>query len=135
MLLPSFQPKDSASPTSLRNTIRCSTNSERKATSMPSSSLAASSTRSMVSGVRFEVRSEEISESLVSCAAALAWSSTITNLLSIALALPPPRGRLPSSRAPPLCPRPPTDAKGPYARHKNLLDLHILGHDTLAPSG
>src|ERR671920_864914 len=68
ILSPSCHPKDSASPTNLRNIIRCSANSETKATSMPSSSLAAISTRSTVSGVR----SEATSDSLTSFAAALA---------------------------------------------------------------
>src|SRR5829696_6587015 len=53
---------------------------------MPSSFLAASSTHSMVSGMRSEARSEVISEAtserVLSCAAALA-SSTITSLLSV----------------------------------------------------
>ena len=79
----SRHPKDSASPTSLRNTMRCSANSEMKATSMPSSSLATTSAFSIVACVR----PEATSDSLASFAASLvAWSARTDLLLT---ALPP----------------------------------------------
>src|SRR5919112_1523284 len=84
-LSPSSQPKDAASPTSLRKTIRWSVNSETKATSMPSSSLATSSARPTGSGVR----SEATSERAVSREVALSCLTTTTSLLSVPRLLPP----------------------------------------------
>jgi hypothetical protein len=74
MLPPSRQPKDPPSPTSLRNTIRLRSNFDTKATSMPSSSLSASSARPRVSGVPSEATPEATSESLPSFSASPAWS-------------------------------------------------------------
>src|SRR5918997_611785 len=96
MLRPSRQPKDSPSPTSLRNTIRRRSNSETKATSMPSPSLSASSARPRVSGTR----SDATSESLASFAVSPAWSSRKTYPLSRAsvVAHPQPRRGSPTDR-------------------------------------
>src|ERR687894_818503 len=100
MLRPSRQPKDSPSPTSLRNTIRRRSNSETKATSMPSPSLSASSARPRVSGTRSDATPDATSESLASFAVSPAWSSRKTYPLSRAyvVAHPQPRRGSPTDR-------------------------------------
>src|ERR687894_1880439 len=100
MLRPSRQPKDSPSPTSLRNTIRRRSNSETKATSMPSPSWSASGPRPRVSGTRSDATPDATSESLASFAVSPAWSSRKTYPLSRAsvVAHPQPRRGSPTDR-------------------------------------
>src|SRR5918997_2601171 len=100
MLRPSRQPRDPRSQTSFRNTTPRRSNSETKATSMPSPSLSASSARPRVSGTRSDATPDATSESLASFAVSPAWSSRKTYPLSRAsvVAHPQPRRGSPTDR-------------------------------------